>query len=106
MVEDLFRHQMNLARFVSVDARGDETHAAPETWACRYQPSTKLLRTSSGSQSVSEAVLYVATEADHRDLIFPPGADSSDLTQSRRPIRVDRHFDPDSGAFSFSAIHI
>lgn len=106
MFADLFRERMHLRRFVSVTARGDEVHATAEAHACRYEPSTRLLRNAGGSQSVSEAVLYTATAADPRDLVFPPGADPADPNQARRPLRVENHRDPDSGRFAYAAIHI
>ena len=70
------------------------------------EPSTRLLRNATGSRSVSEAVLFAVTHADPRDLVFPPGADPADPRQARRPLRVEKHHDLDSGAFAYAAIHI
>jgi hypothetical protein len=106
MHADLMLQSFWVARYQSVNARGDQTYATPEAHACRYEPSTRLLRTQDGAQAVSEAILYTATDVAPRDLVYPPGANPADYKQSRKPLRVERHFDLDSGQLAFVAVHI
>ena len=106
MLFDLFLQTFAVAAHTDTGARGDETHGAPATYACRYQPSTKLLRSADGAQAVSEAVIFTAHDVTTDDLVWPPGATPGEVATSRKPLRVDRFYDLESGALSYVAVHI
>lgn len=106
MLADLFLQTLHVARFLGTDHFGQESYGTPEPHACRYQPSTRLLRDKDGGQSVSEAVLFTLAEVSVDDLIYPPGADPTDEAQGRKPLRVDRHHDLMSGQLAYVTVHI
>lgn len=106
MFSSTFRQTFYVASWQSTDARGDETHGEPVAYACRYEPSTRLLRAANGTQVVSEAILHTAQDVQASDLVWPPGADQTEIGQSRKPIRIERHHDLDTGALVLVAVHI
>lgn len=103
----IFLQTFYVRRFTGHDQYDQPSYGAAEAYPCRYQPSTRLLRDRDGGQSVTEAVLYTsATGLSVRDTIYPPGADPADVNQGRLPIRVDAHYDLESGALDHAAVHI
>jgi len=93
----LFRDSFWLRRYVSVNARGTETHGEAEQHRCRYEPSHRLVLAADGRQQVAEASLFTSTEVTVKDLVWPPGADPEDIGASRKPRKVATHRNPLTG---------
>jgi hypothetical protein len=100
----LFRQIFHVATLTSTDARGDEVHATPAAWLCRYEPSSRLFKDVNGFQQVASGVIYTLAPVTQGDLIWPPGADKNNTNESFRPLRIDKHYDLDSGQIEFYAV--
>ncbi|MFY0577978.1 hypothetical protein ACN28S_29950 [Cystobacter fuscus] len=55
---------------------------------------------------MSEAIIYTLGEATLKDTVYPPGADTTNINQGRKPLRVDRYHDPETGDFAYYRITI
>lgn len=106
MFDALYLQTMHIASSQGVDEYGQYAYGAPTPRACRYEPSTRLLRDKDGAQVVSEAVLFTAQDVGDDDLVFAPGVNPSDISNGRKPLRIERHFGLMSGQLSHVVVHI
>jgi hypothetical protein len=101
MDASLWRQQFYVATLTSTNVRGDDTHGTPVAYPCRFEPNARTLKDVNGFQVISSGVIFCGVVPGPSDLIWPPGANQASAAAGFKPLRVDRHFDPDSGLLSF-----
>jgi hypothetical protein len=98
------RQTFYVAHLTSMDARGDDTFGTPTAYACRYEPSSRTYRNQDGFDVAASGIIYTTAMVATSDCFWPPGADHTNANESFRPIRVDKHYDPDTGQLVMCAV--
>jgi hypothetical protein len=106
IVRNLFRQTFNLKRHTGTDFRGDQTHGSAAPHPCRAEPFNRLIRALDGNTVVAEVRIFTEAEVGLEDLVFPPGADPDEVSQSKRPLKVENAIDPLSGAVDHYAVYL
>jgi hypothetical protein len=98
------RQTFYVAHLTSTSNRGDDTFGDPVAYPCRYEPSSRTYKDQNGYDVAASGVIYTLASVSTSDCIWPPGADYTNRNESFRPVRVDRHYDLDSGQLDLVAI--
>lgn len=108
MFESTFLQTAYVSRPIgTLDQYGQPSgYQVPVPFACRYQPSDRMVNTSDRRDVVASAVLFTMETITPADLVFPPGADQGDPDQGRHPLRVDPHYELLSGDLSHYTVTI
>jgi hypothetical protein len=79
-------------------SRGDATYGTPVLAYCRWEPLVRLVVDRDGRQRSTSGNLYTEYAVRETDAVWPPGADQTQLGQSRQPISVKPETDLLTGA--------
>ena len=97
IAEESFQQSFHVAPTAATSFRGGQQHGTPVRHPCRYQEGSRGVRTVDGRQVQATATLYTPARVQVTDFVWPPGADTEDVGQSRKPLNVYTRRDLETG---------
>ena len=82
---------LHLRKLTGTNSRGDATHGDAVAHPCQVDRSARVVKTVDGRTAQASLTLRTTAEVATGDLVYPPGADTSDVGRSRKPMQVNTH---------------
>lgn len=106
MFAEVMLQTAHVSKPSAADEYGQQSWSEPTSFACRYEPGRRLIKTSAGTQEAVEATLFTHADVAIDDLVWPPGADVDNEAEGRLVVLVEQHYDLMTGQADFKTVGI